>query len=91
MRRARVTRTLQVRYYRIWVRDGTEGDIKEEVLSLPHGPKQPAKVRDALMQVYGKDPLSILDTWKTTQRRSMTELEFFRKSDLIEEKEIYND
>lgn len=85
MRRPTVTRTLQVSYYRIWYRADKEGQIKEEVLCLPHGPKQPAKVARALKMVYDIDILSILDTWTETQRRFMTELDFFRLSQLLPE------
>lgn len=85
MRRPLVTRTMQIRYYLIWIRDEQADDIKEVVYALPHGPKQPKKIAEALKLMYGVDMLSLLDTWVISQVRGMTEFNFYIQSVELDE------
>lgn len=85
MRRPLVTRTMKIRYYLIWIRDEQADDIKEVVYALPHGPKQPKKIAEALRLMYGIEMLSLLDTWVITQLRGMTEFNFYIQSVELDE------
>ena len=80
-----MTRTMQIRYYRVWIRADDQGNISEEIFILPHGPKQPKKVAEALKTVYDVDILSLLDTWVISQLRGMTEFDFFINSVELDE------
>lgn len=89
MRKPIVSRNLTLRKYRCYIRDRTE--VKDEVFSLPHGPRSVNKIIEKLSKVYGVTVLTVIEMWEEKELRGMTELEFYlHSSPLTEDRKLKN-